>query len=52
MGLEMHATGIDRIFQCSYIGFAHLHNQIAKTYDKNFYKIYSDIKMCLSHTSE
>ena len=52
MGLEIHAIGIDRTFQCSYIGFANLRNQIAKAYDEDFYKIYSDIKMCLSHTSE
>lgn len=52
MGLKIHATGIDRAFQCSYIGFANLRNQIAKAYDEDFYKIYSDTKMCLSHISE
>lgn len=52
MGLEIHTTGIDSTFQCSYICFVHLRNQIAKTYDKDFYKIYSDTKMCLSHISE
>lgn len=52
MGLEIHATSIDRTFQCSYTGFANLRNQIAKAYDEDFYKIYSDTKMCLSYTSE
>lgn len=49
MGLEIHATGIDRTFQCSYIGFKHLRDHIAMAYDKDFGDVYIDSRMLLSN---
>ena len=52
MGVTIYANGVDRSFDCGYIGFAHLRNRICEVYDKDLYNVYSDMKMCALYTSE
>ena len=52
MGITIYAKGVDRSFDCGYIGFAHLRNRICEVYDKDLYNVYSDMKMCALYTSE
>ena len=52
MGVTIYANGVNRSFDCGYIGFAHLRDRIVEVYDKDLYNIYSDRIMCLSRPSE
>lgn len=51
MGVTIYANGVNRSFDCGYIGFAHLRDRIVEVYDKDLYNIYSDRIMCLSRPS-
>lgn len=42
MGITIRANGVSRSFDCSYFGFKHLRDNIAKVFDEDFGLIYSD----------
>lgn len=52
MGLSIYANGIKRTFECSYIGFLNLRENIAKALDTDFYAIYSQRFMAVMQPKE
>lgn len=44
MGVSVYANGVSQSFDCGYIGFNHLRDNIALAFDKEFGEVYSDYK--------